>query len=92
MEAMENRKKSSGEAVSRRYLERCAHILSAGAYRMCRDNYKRLEKGERIDPKLLKETCLAVKETAALVSGLSGERESGEAVKIMFTDTDGCEA
>ncbi len=89
---MKKKKSLKGIAECEAYLQKCARILSAGAYRMCRDNYKLLDKSERIDPKTLKETCLAVKETAALVSGLTEDKNEAETIRIMFEDTSDCES
>ncbi len=76
-----NRKRSREQ-----YLELCADILCRAAYRMCRENYKNKGDEERTDPKILKETCTAVKEAAAVVSGLE-KKVNTESIRIMFSDT-----
>ncbi len=88
---MKNKNAACSLAQSEAYLEKCVRILSAGAYRMCRDNYRGLDKSQKIDPKLLKETCLAVKETAALIAGIAKkDRDDSEVIRVVFEDTEDC--
>ncbi len=53
---------------------------------MCRENYGRKKGDEKSDPKLLKEACSAVKEAAAVVSGLEkNEKNESEVIEIIFS-------
>ncbi|MBR3767922.1 MAG: hypothetical protein IKL10_06760 [Clostridia bacterium] len=71
------------------YLELCADILCKSVYKMCRENYSLRDGKEKYDPKSLKETCSAVKEAAAVVSGLEKKQNSeNESIRIVFADTE----
>lgn len=77
--------KCRGTKSRENYLEKCADILCEAAYRMCRDNFGRGKSKEKCDPKILKDTCSAVKEAAAVASGLDKkEVSSGEEIRIVF--------
>ena len=82
-----NDEASVGSAAKKRekYLEKCADILCEAAYRMCRENFGKGKAKDKTDPKLLKETCTAVKEAAAVTSGLSKkDTAQGEEIRIYF--------
>lgn len=75
----------AGAKKREKHLEKCADILCEAAYRMCRENFGRGKTKEKTDPKMLKETCTAVKEAAAVASGLAKkDAASGEEIRIFF--------
>lgn len=68
------------------YLKKSTDLLCRAVYEACRENFSR-KSHKPYDVKLLKETCSAVKEAAALVSGLEKRSSDTEdTVKIIFTD------
>lgn len=85
MKSGEKKPAVSGAAKRDRYLERCADLLCEAAYRMCRENFGKGEAKGKTDPKLLKDTCTAVKEAAAVASGLDKKEQlSGDEIRIVF--------
>ncbi len=78
-------RKDRGNKSREKYLEKCADMLCEAAYRMCRENFGRGKAKEKCDPKILKETCAAVKEAAAVSAGLDKkETDTGEEIRIVF--------
>ena len=54
---------------------------------MCKENYSNKNDDEKIDAKMLKETCSAVKEAVSVVLSLDKNQEkAGEEVRIVFSD------
>ncbi len=81
--------RKSGKVKSREdYLGLCADILCKSLYRMCRENLKKSEEGKTYDPKLLKDIGSAVKEAAAVVSGIEKKKDDApESIRVVFEDT-----
>lgn len=55
---------------------------------MCRNLFGRKEPEKPLDPKMIKESCCAVKEAAQLVSGLGKGGEVQEQIKVVFENTE----
>ncbi len=77
--------KCRGTKSRENYLEKCADMLCEAAYRMCRENFGKGKSKEKCDPKILKDTCSAVKEAAAVAAGLEKkDMTAGEEIRIVF--------
>lgn len=80
--------KNNSLSSSEKYLGKCADILCKASYDMCKDMFTGKTQQKALDPKMIKDSCCAVKEAAALVSGLGKGGEEGETLKVIFEDTE----